>query len=124
MRERPGLAERRGASVQVLLLFRRGLCLVIVLFALAAGVPATAQDPAAGRALAEQWCTSCHIVAPGAGSSDQVPSLQSIVQDRGRSEEWLRTWLSAPHESMPSLSLSRMEIVDLVAYLESLRATE
>ena len=124
MRERPGLAEWRDASVRVSSLFRRGLGLGTVLFALAAGVPATAQDPAAGRALAEQWCASCHIVAPGAGSSDNVPSLQSIVQDRGRSEEWLRTWLSAPHESMPSLSLSRQEIADLVVYFERLRTAE
>ncbi len=47
-----------------------------------------------------------------------------IVQEPGRSEEWLGTWLSVPHESMPSFSLSRQEIADLVAYLERLRAAE
>ena len=85
---------------------------------------AAAQDSAAGRALADQWCASCHAIAPGAGGSDQVPSFERIVQDRGRTEEWITTWLSVPHQSMPNLSLSRQEIADLVAYLETLRVSE
>lgn len=85
------------------------------------GMAALAQDPAGGRALAEQWCAACHAVGPGEGGSDQVPSFQRIAEQRDRSEEWLRTWLSVPHQSMPDLSLSDREISDLVAYLESLR---
>jgi mono/diheme cytochrome c family protein len=96
----------------------------VVLLGLTVGLPAAAQDPAAGRALAEQWCASCHAVAAGAGGSDRVPSFERIVEERDRSEEWLSTWLSVPHESMPSFSLSRQEFADLVAYLESLHAAE
>lgn len=50
-----------------------------------------------------------------------APRFESIVSERGRSEEWLEAWLSAPHETMPSFSLSRLETANLVAYLTSLR---
>ncbi len=83
--------------------------------------PSMAQDAAAGRALAEQWCAACHAVAPGEGGSDQVPSFERIAKERERSEEWLRTWLSVPHQAMPNFSLSDQEITDLVTYLQSLR---
>jgi mono/diheme cytochrome c family protein len=80
-----------------------------------------AADPSEGRRLAEQWCASCHAIAPGQASSELVPPFASIVRDRGRSTEWLSTWLSTPHEAMPDLSLTRQEIADLAAFLDSLR---
>ncbi len=118
------LVKEGGVGMRESSLFGPLLGPGVLLFGLAVGLPALAQDPAAGLALAERWCASCHAVAAGAGGSDQVPSFERIVQERDRSEEWLRTWLSVPHESMPSLSLSRQEIADLVAYLKSLRAAE
>lgn len=86
--------------------------------------PARAADPAEGRALAERWCASCHEIAPGQAGSDQVPSFETIVRRDGRSAEWIRTWLSTPHDFMPDLTLTREEIAHLVAYFDTLRPGE
>ena len=37
------------------------------------------------------------------------------------SADQLRTFLAKPHGAMPDLALSRAEIDDLIAYIESLR---
>lgn len=96
---------------------------VAALLGVAHGAPAfSAGDAEEGRKLAVQWCSSCHDIEPGGATSDMAPSLASVIAERGRSTEWIRTWLTAPHEPMPDLSLSRQEIDDLVAYIEQLNA--
>jgi mono/diheme cytochrome c family protein len=82
---------------------------------------AWAADEAEGQAIAQQWCASCHAIAPGKSANEQAPPFDTIVKEHGRSADWLRTWLSTPHEMMPDLSLSRQDISDLVAYFETLR---
>ena len=100
-------------------------CIVMLLLA---AVPtlgtARAGSPAEGREVAERWCASCHAIAPGRASNEQAPTFESIVQDRGRSDEWIGTWLSTPHDVMPDLALTRDEIAALVAYFDSLRPAE
>lgn len=83
--------------------------------------PAAAQDAAAGRALAQQWCTSCHIVVPGADGSDAAPTFAAIANDPNVTERGLRAWLADPHPPMPNLNLSRTEIDNIIAYLKTLR---
>lgn len=80
---------------------------------------AHAGDPAKGRQVADRWCSSCHVVASH-GGTDAVPTLESIAQDRRQEPGWVRQWLSAPHPPMPDPNLTRAEIEDVVAYLESL----
>ena len=48
---------------------------------LASAGPAMAQDVQAGRELAQRWCASCHLVAPGqtTATSDSVPSFMAIA---------------------------------------------
>ena len=100
-------------------------CLFAVLFTavLALGT-ARAADPSVGRDLAVRWCASCHAIAPGRASDEQAPSFESIVGERARSDAWIDAWLSAPHEKMPDLSLTRHEISALIAYLDSLRSAQ
>jgi mono/diheme cytochrome c family protein len=95
--------------------------------ALAAGcillAPAFARaDAAQGAALAQRWCASCHVIgnAPQHPVQVDVPSFPSIAKS-GRTASQLRVFLTKPHGSMPNLSLTRAEIGDLVAYIESLR---
>lgn len=83
---------------------------------------ARAADPAAGQDLAQQWCASCHAVMPGEAADKPAPSFESVVNERGRSDDWIGTWLSTPHAMMPDLALTRDEIAALVAYFDSLRA--
>lgn len=83
--------------------------------------PALAQgDPEAGRELARTWCTSCHVVDIEGQGTDAGPALPALLGDRQRTEDELRGWLAAPHPPMPDLALTRQEIENIVAYLQSL----
>ena len=79
-------------------------------------------DAARGTRLAQRWCASCHIIGETPPSQVQVgpPSSPSIAESKLTPEQ-LRVFLTKPHGSMPDLSLTRAEIDDLVAYIESLK---
>jgi mono/diheme cytochrome c family protein len=86
---------------------------------LTAGSAQAAGDTERGRALARAWCQGCHVTE-GRGT-DAAPGLASIAERRGDDDAYLFAWLSDPHPVMPQLSLSRQEIADLIAYLQTLR---
>jgi cytochrome c len=96
-----------------------GFAVLILALGAAAGT-AWAGDPAEGRVIAERWCSSCHVTGNRSGGTDAVPTLESISNDPRRSPEWVRQWLNDPHPPMPNLPLTRAQIDDVVAYLESL----
>ena len=81
---------------------------------------AGAFDAVAGGRLAQEWCSGCHLV-DGVGSSDVVPGFRQIANDPSKTRDRLRAWLSSPHPMMPDFNLSRPEIDNIIAYLESLR---
>jgi len=99
------------------------------LFCLAALLPlqsACAQptgDRERGRALGQDWCSSCHLVSPddGAVVNEAVPSFQAIAERRSTTSGDLRLFLQTPHIRMPTDSLSVVQIDDLVAYILSLK---
>ncbi|OAP35311.1 cytochrome C [Sinorhizobium glycinis] len=80
-----------------------------------------AADRLRGRAIAQRWCSECHVVAPGqVRGSDTVPTFAQIGESERFDERSLSTFLATPHHSrMPNLSLTRTEIADLVAYMKS-----
>ncbi|HEV2303226.1 MAG TPA: cytochrome c [Stellaceae bacterium] len=85
--------------------------------------PALARaDAAKGAQLAQLWCASCHVIGNSAANPVQVgpPSFPAIAKGN-LSAARLRAFLTKPHGSMPDLSLTRAEISDLVAYIETLR---
>lgn len=77
-----------------------------------------AGDAAEGERLAKRWCAGCHAVEQA--GSDLAPPLQTIARKPGRDEGYLFLWLSDPHPPMPQLQLSRQEIGDIIAYLQTL----
>jgi len=83
-----------------------------------------AGTPQAGQAIAERWCSSCHVVRPEqTQASADVPSFRSIAM-RTEKLDWISGFLTEPHPPMPNFSLTRQEIQDLIAYFESLRTNE
>jgi mono/diheme cytochrome c family protein len=79
-------------------------------------------DSKKGARLAEQWCAHCHVIGNNsAGSIPQgPPSFRRIARD-GMTDDQLRVFLSHPHGAMPDLELTRVEISDLIEYIETLR---
>jgi mono/diheme cytochrome c family protein len=87
---------------------------VIMSLAFAAQAQA-AGDPAQGKATAERWCATCHVVSRGGRGADVAPAFNTIAQQRN--DEYLRGFLSRPHPPMPRFELSRQDIDDLVAFM-------
>ena len=101
------------------------------LFALAimaaVGHQASAQtlEPAKrGQAVAQKWCSGCHVVAEGQRreATDAVPPFAELANDPKLSETRLRGILLRPHGKMPTGVLTRDDIGDLLAYFASLKA--
>jgi cytochrome c len=95
---------------------------LVVLGSTAAASPSLAADLARGAQLARQWCSSCHVIGGPAPKTIQQgpPSFRTVAQSR-LTRDQLRAFLSHPHGGMPDLSLTRAEIDDLIAYIETLR---
>ena len=107
--------------------FSRPLCvtllfLTLVLTLAGAGAYPARADASKGAQLARQWCASCHVI--GSTSTGPVPqgppSFQAVARS-GMTANQLRAFLSHPHGAMPDLSLTREEVDDLIAYINSLR---
>lgn len=75
-----------------------------------------------GKAVAERWCASCHVVSPEQTTAmADAPSFNSIAQRSESDIEALEGFLADPHPPMPQMSLTRSEIRDLLGYIRSLR---
>lgn len=85
--------------------------------------PALAGDAGEGKAIASRWCAACHNIggAEKPSASDVVPTFDSIARRDDLNRVQLETWIGNPHPPMPNLNLTRVEIDNLVTYIESLR---
>lgn len=77
---------------------------------------------AEGEQLANRLCAACHLT-PAATVSGQggVPSLRMIANYQGQTGTRIGGALTMPPHAMPDMSLTREEIIALVAYLDTLR---
>jgi cytochrome c len=83
----------------------------------------SAGDVAAGRRLAETWCSTCHMVTPAQSqaTSNGAPPFTAIAAQTAITPLALRAFLQTPHHRMPDLHLDRNEIDDVSDYILSLR---
>lgn len=93
---------------------------------LASGAAFAADGVAArGEVLAKRWCAGCHVVAADqTRASSDAPSFFALTGETARTPESLAAYLALPetvHGKMPDLHLSRVEIADVVAYVETLK---
>ena len=94
-------------------------------FALNFAVGSTASlaaDADEGKALAERWCSGCHVVERDQKLAvDQAPPFASLARMPDFSANKLAFLLLKPHPNMPTLSLSRAEIADIAGYIATLK---
>lgn len=94
----------------------------LLAFLAAPGQAEEVGDAAAGRDLARQWCSECHLVESGArGATDYAPPFAEIAGDSKTTEFRLRAFLRTPHDRMPNYALSRDQTDNIIAYILSLR---
>jgi cytochrome c len=94
---------------------------------LACGTEAFAAEPsdaAAGRCLAQQWCSECHQMD---GTPGRVPShieslsFVEIANESSITPLSLRVFFQSSHQNMPNFHISRSDADDLSAYILSLK---
>ena len=84
--------------------------------------PSLSADPDKGKALAERWCASCHLVdRDQKRATDQAPPFASIAKMPDFDANKLAFLLLRPHPNMPMLSLDRTEIADIAGYVATLK---
>jgi mono/diheme cytochrome c family protein len=89
--------------------------------AMAQGVGA---DPAAGKQLALELCSGCHVVAEDQvrPAIDVVPAFAVIANKQETTEFRIRVFLQdTPHPVMPNFIFVDDEVENLIAYILSLR---
>jgi mono/diheme cytochrome c family protein len=103
---------------------RSGWLLVVLGIGFAGGDVAaqTLGDVSAGRQLALENCSSCHVVVDRQTrpAMDGVPPFREIAADPRSTALRLRGILQTPHPTMPSFILSRDDQDNLIAYIQSL----
>jgi len=80
-----------------------------------------AGDAAAGKDLATTWCSTCHQMEGSRIAADAAPPFAAMARNPKVTPDRLRGFLVKPHGGMPDLTLTRQEIENLVAYIESLK---
>ena len=80
-------------------------------------------DTAEGHKLAENWCSSCHVIGPTQqqGVSNGAPTFAAVARMKSTTTLSLYAFLQTPHDRMPDLHLSRDDIDNISAYILSLR---
>lgn len=98
------------------------MAIVVSLGAGLAGPATPRPDPEKGHALAERVCVACHAVSKQTASiATDVPSFEAIANKPGQSAEALAGRIVIPHPPMPTIALTREEIVNVVSYIMTLK---
>lgn len=133
--QRESVIARRGSTVQATMQKRlAAITFGAVVLATAAGlalpVAGASQDPVEpsadrGHELAHRLCQDCHAIADGVAARNPtvagIPSFRALANQPGQTGDHIKGILIAPHKPMPDMHLTNQEILDLIAYLETLR---
>lgn len=80
-----------------------------------------------GKELAQLLCMRCHAIeGPGPGEEEKSPPFSTLVPKltlEGVADQLLEG-LSLGHEPMPTWEFSEQQALDLLLYIESVKATE
>jgi cytochrome c len=79
----------------------------------------------AGRAIAQKFCSSCHLTpdAPTKPVTVGIPSLSALANKPQQTPDAITLRLISPPHPMPDMQLTRDEIADVIAYLAALRTS-
>lgn len=101
---------------------------VLMLAVLSGGMRPASPEPTAdmadaGRRLAEALCAPCHLSGNESEKTapSSVPGFRAIANRRGQSAEGIVLWLRSIPPMMPNHRLSRLEMEQLAAYIQTLR---
>jgi cytochrome c len=84
---------------------------------------AVTPDAATGLQLARALCTNCHMVEPGGQTAlADVPPFMAIARRPGQTADRIQGFIMHPHPPMPEIQLTRQDLANLAAYIQTLAA--
>ncbi len=100
-----------------------GVVLFAALLSAAMAMPARADDVSDGQIIARQWCASCHAIGRDPQTIvDRAPAFAFMARNPDYTPERLEGWLLLPlHPAMQGIELSRVQIRQIRAYIQSLK---
>ncbi len=98
-------------------------CLMVLATQVAAQLHPGKPSPVRGAGLAAKLCAECHTSKADDAQrvKADVPTFQEIANLPAQSPELLTGKIMVPRHPMPTMSLSRVEIADVVAYIETFK---
>lgn len=103
-----------GLRTRRLTLFSAVFCLALIKVS-----SLSAADIEKGKNIAARWCASCHLISPEQKKANAgVPSFAYINSKRRISQ--IKAYLIQSHPQMPNMSLTAVEIDNIIAYMQSL----
>jgi cytochrome c len=106
---------------------RKVLCVAAFTWLVAWGAETFATEPgdaAAGRRLAQRWCSECHQMDGKPGRVDshiEAPNFVEIAKEPSITPLSLRVFFQSSHQNMPDFHISPSQADDLTAYVLSLK---
>ena len=79
-----------------------------------------AANAEAGREIVLRSCSSCHALNMSNRATDGAPPLSFLAKDNKARPAWVHGWLMDPHPPMPTIVLNRVQIDNIIAYLNTL----
>ena len=76
---------------------------------------ASAADASRGKEFVVQWCQACHQVGPEFPMRGPGPTFSAIANDLSFTENFIKDWVTNPHEFMPNFNFSEGTLDDIVA---------
>lgn len=77
-----------------------------------------------GKAVVQQWCSTCHAETQEETGSDMAPPFEAVASRPSNNPVRLRAFLDEDHFPMTTFRLFSDEKDDVVAYLVTLRARQ
>ena len=103
----------------------RTITVAALMVTCAGGLPAVAQsigDAAAGRQLAQAWCTECHAIGlKTVDGPTRAPDFAAVAKRPATTALSLNVFLRSSHDTMPNVILTRGQADDIVAYILTLK---
>jgi cytochrome c2 len=79
-----------------------------------------------GQQLAQRFCTNCHLVGSEQTTVGTIgpPPFTTIANKADQTADKIKGALILPHPPMPDMQLTGTEMMDLIAYIQTLRKAD
>ena len=104
----------------------RRLVLTAVIASVAATLYAAEEvgDPQAGFDYAKAYCSSCHGISAEPSPLPKATRFREVADRPGITGTALVVWLQTSHPTMPNIVVEHEDLLNVVAYLLSLKGRE